>query len=289
MNNCPCCKNQDLISVIFTVDKYGNPITIYHCQTCCAFVPHYPDKPSNIVRHQADFHAVYWANVPKQQVINESLRMRFTIDFYEKYLSLYEPLTPILDLGGGRGLLTKALLDREYNAYGCDPSSDLVDCARGILNIPYSHYSHSDIASFIDDRRDEFDGKVGAIFLWHVIEHLEFPIDTLRALKPLLRPDGIIVAQGPMLDRDYIFPEHYFLHSESNISWMARELGMKILFLDALSPERFISFVFGSVDHCQTAINAIYQPETEAALGALFHTFSRALALMRDRSIIDSN
>jgi len=286
MNICPCCQNGELARVIFTIDKFGAPITIYHCRTCCAFAPHYPDKPGNAVRHQADFHALYWADVPKQRVIDESRRMGLTIDFYQDYLSLYEPLTPILDLGGGRGLLTKALLDREYNAHGCDPSGDLVDCAHHILNIPRHHYYHGDIASFIDDRRDEFKGRVGAIFLWHVIEHLEFPIDILRSLKPLLRPDGIIVAQGPMLERDYIFPEHYFLHSESNISWIARELDMKLLFMDAFSPERFISFVFGSVDHPQSGINTTRQPETEAAMGELFHTFSRALGLLKDRSMI---
>lgn len=282
VNNCPCCGLANLIVALRTLDQQDNVVTIFHCTNCCALVPYYPDKPNEIITHQADFHANYWSSSTKEDVILESNAMIHTVDFYKDYLDYFGPESEILDLGGGRGLLTKALLERGYRARGCDASAELVRIGRTYLDIPDHLYTTEDILSFSKHYKSTPGHPAGAIFLWHVIEHLEDPLNVLRSLKDLLRSDGIIIAQGPLLDKNYIFPEHRFLHSESNIGWLAKELDMKLIFLDSYSEERFASFVLSKLDHPSNGLEIFNVSDVHDAMGSLFGTLSNALHLTKN-------
>lgn len=277
VNSCPCCGLADLVVALRTLDQQDNVVTIFHCTNCCALVPDYPETPNEITTHQADFHANYWSYSTKDGVIRESNAMIQTVDFYKDYLDYFGPKSEILDLGGGRGLLTKALLNSGYRARGCDASAELVRIGRVHLDIPESLYTKEDILSFSKRYESTLGNQVGAIFLWHVIEHLENPLTVLKSLKDLLRPDGVIIAQGPLLDKNYIFPEHRFLHSESNIGWIAKELDMKLLFLDSHSEERFASFVLSNPDHPSSGLDIFSVSNVHDAIGSLFSTLSNAL------------
>jgi SAM-dependent methyltransferase len=200
-----------------------------------------------------------------------------TIAFYKEYLDYFGTQVEVLDLGGGRGLLTKALLDSGYKARGCDASSELVHIGHSYLDIPEDIYTNEDIASFVDSNKFRLEQQVGVIFLWHVIEHLDQPITLLKSLKPLLRPDGVIIAQGPLLDKSYIFPEHRFLHSESNIGWISQALDMKLLFLDSHSEERFASFVLANPDNPHRGLDVFSVSDVHDAIGSLFSNLSNAL------------
>lgn len=281
VNNCPCCGLTGLVVALRTQDQQDKVVTIFHCSNCCALVPDYAPGQGGIISHQADFHANYWSNSTKTDVIRESLAMNNTVNFYKNYLDYFGIESPVLDLGGGRGLLTKALLDCGYEAMGCDASAELVQIGRSHLDLPDHVYVNQDIASFVESYRPSLAHQVGAIFLWHVIEHLEDPIALLESLKALMKPDGIIIAQGPLLDKNYIFPEHRFLHSESNIGWIANQLGMKLLFLDSHSEERFVSFVLSNPDHPSSGLDIFCVSDVHDAIGSLFSNLSNALHLTK--------
>ena len=277
INNCPCCSLDRLVIALRTQDRQGNLVTIFHCTNCCALAPYYKEQPDDIVSHQADFHADYWSDSTRNEVITGSKAMNHTVEFYRKYLDYFGSESEILDLGGGRGLLTKALLNNGYRARGCDASAELVRIGRYYLDIPRQLYTKEDITNFVKRHKSTLNQQVGVIFLWHVIEHLENPLTILKSLRGLLRPDGIVIAQGPLLDKSYIFPEHRFLHSESNIGWLAKALDMKLLFLDSCSEERFVSFVLSNQEHPGNELNILGASDVHDAIGSLFSTLSNAL------------
>lgn len=276
-STCTCCYHDSAILLLNTEDSSGERVSIHHCTICCALVPQYQRDACDVIEGQAKYHAEHWASDEAEEVLRQSIEMRSVVDFYGERLARFESSVPILDLGGGRGLLTKALLDRGFNALGCDASEPLVRCAQDVLAIPPERYTNEDIASFVTARSEALIGKVGAIFLWHVIEHLEQPLKILTQMRTLLRDDGIIIAQGPLLHREYIFEQHRFLHSESNVGWIADQIGMKVLFLESFSRERFVSFVFGGPYYSEQAIDVVYMSLPQDACGALFNTLSCAL------------
>ncbi len=276
---CPCCGNANLLPMLRAPDRQAAACTILHCATCCALVPDYPpDASIDVLSHQRLYHERYWSEESPEVTLREAEQVKRIVTFHQRKLDTFPKGTPMLDLGGGRGLLTNALLDAGYNAFGCEPSAGLVHRARTVLALPEDRYAHSDIASFVDQRSKNSE-KAGAIFLWHVIEHLLNPLDQLKSIATLLRNDGIIIAQGPLLDPSYVFPEHRFLHCESNITWLAHELGMKVILLDSLSKERFISFALAKPDYPAEALKSVYLPNLIDASGALYFTLSRALEL----------
>lgn len=281
VNNCPCCGLENLVVALRTHDQHENIVTILHCTNCCALVPDYPQTHSEMISHQAEFHANYWSDSTREEVAREARKMSQTVYFYKRYLDYFDPGTEVLDLAGGRGLLTKALLDNGYSARGCDASRELVQIGRNYLDLPDHIYTNEDISGFIERYKSSIKQPVGAIFLWHVIEHLEDPIGILDSLKSLLKPDGVIIAQGPLLDKNYIFPEHRFLHSESNIGWISKKLDMKLLFLDSHSEERFASFVLANPGHPCSGLDIFCVSDIHDAIGSLFSTLSNALHLTR--------
>lgn len=86
----------------------------------------------------------------------------------------------MLDAGAGTGRLVLALRQAGYAAEGIDPSprSDLV------------------VREGIEEHSDE---GLGAVVLWHVLEHLEDPAAALRRAAGWLEPSGALVLGVPNL------------------------------------------------------------------------------------------
>jgi SAM-dependent methyltransferase len=93
----------------------------------------------------------------------------------------------LLDVGAGSGALVEEAARMGYRATGIEPSRWLqeralargLDVARGTLPHP--------------DRPGPFD----VITLIDVIEHVQDPVGLLRAVAPLLAPDGVVVIVTP--------------------------------------------------------------------------------------------
>lgn len=204
------------------------------------------------------------------------------LSFHAKFMPDRDANHRIYDIGAGRGNLLASLLHHGFNSIGCEPSQPLVAQARQNYQLTADQLTQETAHSFLDRHASEA-GDVDVIFFWHVLEHMEDPVALLHKAKSFLKTTGVFIAQGPLLSVDYCYPEHFFLHSESNITWLAQELNMKVVFLEAENPERFVSFVLARPEHPAPARQGVLLRDPLEATGALYYTYSQALKKIRAR------
>jgi 2-polyprenyl-3-methyl-5-hydroxy-6-metoxy-1,4-benzoquinol methylase len=98
----------------------------------------------------------------------------------------------ILDLGCGYGFLADALAAEGHDVTGIDPDFRAIHAARARQG--GAHF----ICGGIDSLEDSV-GQFDWILLYHVLEHLPHPVESLTRLRRLLRPGGQLLIEVPNL------------------------------------------------------------------------------------------
>lgn len=133
----------------------------------------------------------------------------------------------VLDFGCGRGVLLKALLDRGYEAHGTEVSRHAAEGADPRAQIRIANNLVN--ANYPDEHFDQ-------IIVWHVLEHLTNPRETLQEMRRILRPGGRIVVAVPNFAswQSQLFgaawfhldlPRHLFHFTENSLQRLLTETG----------------------------------------------------------------
>jgi SAM-dependent methyltransferase len=101
------------------------------------------------------------------------------------------PPGPLLDVGAGRGRFVAAARAAGYEARGLEPSAGAVAAARALYGVEL------DAARL--DEAEVAPGSLGAVTLWHVLEHVDDPAAALVVAARALRPGGALLAGVPNL------------------------------------------------------------------------------------------
>ena len=106
----------------------------------------------------------------------------------------------VLDFGCGVGAWLNDLQDRGWDTWGIEPSSS---------------------AAFVRHQRLQeipSDGRFDLVMVYHVLEHLPHPLDTLRRLAAAVRAGGLCFVSVPRLDTVAIHRQFaYCLHPRHHI------------------------------------------------------------------------
>jgi SAM-dependent methyltransferase len=97
----------------------------------------------------------------------------------------------ILEIGCGRGLLLSALARLGHECHGTERSSLAAKRAQSIMGVK--------VYTVPLDRCNLEKESFDLVILWHVLEHLEKPDQTLAQVFQLLRTDGLLVLEVPNL------------------------------------------------------------------------------------------
>ncbi|HXF47862.1 MAG TPA: class I SAM-dependent methyltransferase [Verrucomicrobiae bacterium] len=125
----------------------------------------------------------FWKKQEPERVDKRTLQRW---QFVESNLSSL-PGKKILDVGAGRGLIARMLMEKGYEVSACDVSSDSVQLLR-----------QQGLVGFVFDlEEDELEQKYDAIFCMEVLQYLRYPEKTVAKLKAALNPDGILVISVP--------------------------------------------------------------------------------------------
>lgn len=93
----------------------------------------------------------------------------------------------LLDYGAGAGQFARFMAARGFDCVGLEPYS-----LGTTLEEPNLRLVRAPLASVKESL-----GKFDVITMWHVLEHLEQPVELLKELRSMLAPDGALVVSVP--------------------------------------------------------------------------------------------
>jgi SAM-dependent methyltransferase len=119
----------------------------------------------------------------------------------------------VLDVGCGSGDFLVAMSALGFEAVGTERT---VRIARRVAASTGIRVYAGDLLR-LDLPADAFD----LVTFWHVLEHLEDPLATLRRVHELLRPGGRVLVAVPILDswQARLFRSHWFHHDPPRHLW----------------------------------------------------------------------
>jgi len=139
----------------------------------------------------------------------------------------------LLDVGCATGDFLNAMRRyRGWEVYGVEINKSASEYARRQLGLMVETGTLEDV----DFPEMYFD----VVTLWHVLEHIYDPIDALKKIYRLLKPDGILIFTTPNLDSldarlfgpfwiGYDLPRHFYVFSLRTIRALADKSGFRIL------------------------------------------------------------
>ena len=123
-------------------------------------------------------------------------KFRNQTEILARHLPLKE--SKILDIGCGGGLFLSLLKDRGAHVVGIELSDSRAQYAKTKHGLEIDKHP---IES--DYWQKGFAGHFDAVTLWDVIEHVNFPLQTLRCAAHVLKPGGLLLIDTPCRDSFY--------------------------------------------------------------------------------------
>jgi len=153
--------------------------------------------------------------------------------FYPKYSTLSTTVNnkTFLDVGCGQGLLSIAALK-----YGFDKviSVDInTETMKDVINILKANdYIESVNLSnlHIYDSMQSVTKKCDCVFMWHVLEHIENPLDfLLNYVIPILNKEAVLFIQIPLYRKKYVERVHHYFFNKPSVSFLMESCGLIII------------------------------------------------------------
>jgi 2-polyprenyl-3-methyl-5-hydroxy-6-metoxy-1,4-benzoquinol methylase len=227
---CPCGSSADA-TVLATTERYGLPLTTVTCDQCgtLRFDPYFDEE--SVTRFYMYYYQNLYNRVPDLPAYftRQSL---YGIKVARALDSLNVPTRRILEVGCGAGGALAALERHGWQITGCELDGPLIEYgrSRGVANI---HYGSVD-AIVSQPVRQEFD----VIYSHHVFEHVLGPERQLRAIKDLLRTQGLALHIVPDImgihrslfpagdALQYLHIAHVFNYTLKGLQMLAESVGM---------------------------------------------------------------
>lgn len=184
---------------------------------------------------------------------------RFREDRVKTILQHHPQAGSILDIGCGRGLMLRSFQKRGWEVVGTEFSAELAQSIQERYGFPVYSTPHLEACHLEVNSLD-------VVTLWHVLEHLLHPIQTLQEIARILKPQGILLIEVPNLDswqakvgRGRWFhldcPRHLYHFSQMELKHILSKHGFRVLHTQTFSLE------YGFYGFYQTLLNWLtWQP-----------------------------
>ncbi|MEJ2004106.1 MAG: class I SAM-dependent methyltransferase [Cyclobacteriaceae bacterium] len=202
---------------------------LYHCPACDFLFTHpVPDELSSYYQSE-NYLSHHTDKTDLKTTLYKTVR-EYQLKRKVQLISSAGTGKNILDYGCGTGMFLKSCIQNGYICTGIEPDNDARLQAQTVTGTKI----HKDI-SFIPS-----ESSYDVITLWHVLEHLPKPWETLSYFKGILKSTGILVIAVPnYLSHDakyyrqywagYDVPRHLFHFSPSSIERIANQCGYHLV------------------------------------------------------------
>ncbi len=187
---CPLCHSSHSTFFLQAKDRFGEEtFAIQQCTQCHAVYTKNP--PSLIEINKYYDHPNYIPHVTGVGILSSIVRFVriFRIRKRCKLLTSQKAtLRRLLDIGCGTGELLAAMQKKNWSAIGVETDRNAATyCTEkhGVPIVPWTKL------------QNEPDGSFDRIVLWHALEHLHDPMNTIKTIKRLLSSDGRCIVAMP--------------------------------------------------------------------------------------------
>ncbi|HRO09109.1 MAG TPA: class I SAM-dependent methyltransferase [Saprospiraceae bacterium] len=192
MSDCPVCHNTKTQFILKTADysNTGEYFDIYDCPDCGIRFTHNPPIASESGRYYDNANYISHSDT-NQGIIARLYHLIRNYMLHRKY-RLIKSISKdknLLDVGSGTGYFLNYLKNRGYNVTGVEIS----DKARNFGN---EHFGLQ-VRKTVEEIADSVDYKFDFITLWHVLEHLYNPEQSMMKFHELLKSDGTLIIALP--------------------------------------------------------------------------------------------
>lgn len=224
MLQCRVCHSPHSVKSFTALNTHGRHLInkqafyVYHCPDCQTYF-------LGPVEKKSDYYFTSYINdyYPSPGFANRiiSLLDNIRINLIIRQFPEHHKIS-LLDIGCGQGEFLKSLPDHIFIKTGLEinPTAVKLASAKGLKIVA------GDINSLKLDNQ-----KFDCITLWHVLEHLPHPSDTIKKLYRILNPQGVLLLATPNSDsvgfkygQKYYFhldaPRHLFIPNHTNLSLM---------------------------------------------------------------------
>lgn len=220
---CPACGNQNVldlgpISFQSGVIRLANPGRIYQCDLCGMLFRRPYLSSADLIKAYGQFSADFW-RYPRRR----------DFDLTAQIIRNKWPAGLVLDVGCYRGDFLVMLPDG-CQKYGIEPieAARKVAISRGIILMGTSI-----------DELEINTPMFHVVTLLDVIEHLPYPVDSLKKVARLLLPGGLLILSTGNTDAVpwRLMRQDYWYYSTEHVSffnlrwfrWVAQELGLSVV------------------------------------------------------------
>jgi len=146
----------------------------------------------------------------------------------------------VLDFGCGIGLISLCFQEHGFQTFGIEKSNPFLQ-------------KHKDLNIKSASKLEEFKyekGNFDIIILKDVLEHVDFPVETLKLLVSYLKPNGYFYIRIPNV---YYYPFHWSIDTEAHINHFTTKILDKLFLENKMKKNSFIN-----VYDIKTKVGKIY-------------------------------
>ena len=261
--------------VVCDVDRHGDPLrTVISKASGLVFTDPRPSHDEVKEFYTDLYRQEYKGTVaPKKKHVYRAGRV--ALDRWENISPYISTGDKVLDAGAGGGELVYLLGKKGCKVSGIEPN-------RGYANHAIEQYDVDIQVGFFEDAN--FDaGAFDAVLLFHVLEHLENPVEEIKRLKKFLKPGGTFVIEVPNVTYTQGYPTakwhigHLYNFNQKTLGATALKAGMDVVELRELGDGGNLFGVFSNIEPTEAmSLNGNFEQVSEklAAHTVVSHLFS---------------
>ncbi len=232
---CPSCGTHLAVAVCDVDGKTGQPLSTIMCGECgLGRIDPLPDRLSLERWYRDAYRQEYKSSFHPgmRHVLRAGRNARERWLWLTSRVHLPHGLHRTLDVGSSSGEYVFLMHQLGHQAKGIEPHAGYAAYARQQLGLDILHGSFLEHAEHLPAQ------SVDLITLFHVLEHLVSPVETLASFRRLLVPEGLLFIEVPgstrMCGRATLFFKAHALHfTGPTLQAVVERAGFEVLSLEA--------------------------------------------------------
>lgn len=218
-----------------TRDINSNVVDILNCRSCSVLLNTRAykllDSTSENVLQKTDRYMI--ADETREDIMRAIDARQSLLDYLYARVSRDWGSKTFCDFGAGRGLVAIAAARRFRRAVACELDTRPIDAVLQMVG-PIQNFESS----------NKLPEKIDVLFMWHVLEHLPYPLEFFKTKRGHLADDCVVFLQVPLFrPPEQVVDVHFAFHNNESLTRMFSALGVRVIEIGFDVQNAFVSFL----------------------------------------------